>query len=290
MDTLRPTSRNGLDALDYNDFTVRTVFSFGFSVALVVAFCVLVGSMIRPLPKYGPPDNPEEFEPLPLDPPGTSGRSGQIRRIHRPKSFESRMQSTGNAELAAAETHADIHFHWPSNMKQGESAEVSLEIGKPELLKLEDEARRMASEQLTKLHEALMTVSMKGYLATDSGLECRIVGNDKGEFSTLSGHGLVQWIITAKTTGNHLIAWNLTAILKTQYGPFEQPLRSGNEHTNVDFSWAYFFRQLRDLKAVDGIYLLIGGLTVAVWKWLRKKFGGTIPQPVGTKEPETDVE
>jgi hypothetical protein len=246
--------------------------------------------MVRTLPKHGPPDNPEEFEPLPLDPPGTSGATGQIRRIHRPKSFESRMQSTGNAELAAAEAHADIHFHSPLNMTQGESAEVSLEIGKPELLKLEDEARRTASERLTELHNALMTVSMKGYLTTDSGLECRIVGNDKGEFSTLSGLGLAQWIITAKTTGDHLIAWKLTAILKTQYGPFEQSLRSGNEHTNVNFSWAYFIRQLRDLKAVEAIYVLVGVIGGAILTWLRTKLWGKLPKPVGTKEPEINIQ
>jgi hypothetical protein len=227
--------------------------------------------MVRTLPKYGPPDNPEVFEPLPLDPPGTSGRSGQIRRSHHPKSYESRIQSSGNAELAAAEPHADIHFHSPSNMKQGESAEVSLEIGKPELLKLEDEARRTASERLTELHDALMTVSMKGYLTTDSGLECRIVGNDKGEFSTLSGLGLVQWIITAKTTGDHLIAWNLTAILKTQYGQFEQSLKSGNDHTKVHFSWGYFLRQLRDVKAVEAIYVLVGAIGAVILAWLRTK-------------------
>ena len=236
---------------------------------------------MRPIPEA---TNVEGFFPLPIAAPVTTGVHG----IRTPKSQERSMAASANVELSAA-NNADVHLHYPAALKQGENGEVSLEIGQADLLKMIDEAKNDAMARLTINHNVLMTVSMKGYLTTDSTIDHTQVGNQNGQISTLPGYGVIKWMITPKSTGDHKIAWNLIALLRTEeYGTFEQAVRDGTEHVTVDFSWTFFFRQFREAKAIDAMFLLGGFLLKWVWDLFKKLFKPADRRaPVPNEQPPT---
>jgi hypothetical protein len=77
-----------------------------------------------------------------------------------------------------------------------------------------------------------------------------------------------------------MISWRLVALLRTEkFGVFEKLVKSDHTYIGVPFSWAYFWRQLRDTKSIDGIYLLIATAVGVLVKYLWDKIIQKAPKP-----------
>jgi len=142
-----------------------------------------------------------------------------------------------------------------------------------------DQVRKIASEQPSVYHNNLMTVSMRATLDADSSVE--IAGKREVEFSTVGGTGVAEWIITpTKTADQKMISWRLVALLKTEkFGVFESFVKSDHTYIGIPFSWAYFWRLLRDTKSIEGTYLLIAAALGYSVKYLKDKLIQKAPKP-----------
>jgi len=86
-----------------------------------------------------------------------------------------------------------------------------------------------------------------------------------------------------------MVSWKLVALLKTEkYGTFEQFVKSDHRYIHVDFSWVYFWRQLRDTKAVDGVYLAIAAAVGFILKWVWDKLVRKAPKPTARPAPDQE--
>lgn len=96
--------------------------------------------------------------------------------------------------------------------------------------------------------------------------------------------------IQTKSTGDRMVSWKLIALLKTEkYGTFEQFVKNDHGYVRVEPSMAYFWRQLRDTKTVDSLYLLISAVAGFLIRYAWDKFGHKAPKPVPAPSPKQDA-
>ncbi len=176
-------------------------------------------------------------------------------------------------KILDAAPKADVHFHpfsagGPTHFVQGTQMIVRLEIGRSELL---EEIDKVNSEfEADKRRGIPMTASLKPYLTCDTSIECLPVGSDIGE--TFPGFTVWKWLLTPKSSGDHMLAWRLYAVLP---GKREVAIADGQDIIQVEYSWRYSIRQWWDgnvIGAIEGLLLVaLGAALKAGWDSLQNR-------------------
>jgi hypothetical protein len=214
-----------------------------------------------------------------------------VTQLRRSRSQDERLRASLDAELLSAQK-GDARFHFPKTMEQGKDYIVTLEIGEPARLNVRDTPSR-ESMGMHPFHDVPQTTTMKAYLTTDSSIDCKVIGNPNGELSMVGGLTVFQWLVTPRSTGDHTLAWRLSAFLRNSryltsghLGDGQEIIAiDGEEVIAVEFSSSYRWSQFRDTKAIDVLILLVGFGLRTLWDTLKKLFAATKKESAGERQP-----